>query len=211
MRVYHFLPANFALDDIEKRRIKISEIDQLNDPFELSCAYQKDRRIRIALHGYKKEMSARYGLLCFSKPWHNPVLWSHYAEKHRGICLGFEIDANRLEAIRYVTDRLTLPIPLDLEDAKQLLFVKYRGWKYEEEWRGWIRLDERDVATTFYFYPFDGIVQLREVIAGPICNVPKTKIDEALRGYADKIPVIKARLAFKTFRVVKNRKGFQPT
>jgi hypothetical protein len=43
MRVYHFLPANFALDDIEKRRIKISEIDQLNDPFELWCVNQKDK------------------------------------------------------------------------------------------------------------------------------------------------------------------------
>lgn len=31
LRVYHFLPAEFGLDDIEKRRIKVSEIDQLND------------------------------------------------------------------------------------------------------------------------------------------------------------------------------------
>ena len=34
MRAYHFLPAQWALDDIVKRRIKISEIDQTNDPFE---------------------------------------------------------------------------------------------------------------------------------------------------------------------------------
>jgi hypothetical protein len=42
IRVYHFLPAKYALDDIEKQRLKISEIDQLNDPFELWCVAQED-------------------------------------------------------------------------------------------------------------------------------------------------------------------------
>ncbi len=65
MRLYHFLSANFALDDIEKRRIKISEIDQLNDPFELWCVPQDDQRLREALRGFKKEMGERYGMLCF--------------------------------------------------------------------------------------------------------------------------------------------------
>ncbi len=49
MRVYHFLPTVHALDDIEKKRIRISEIDQLNDPFELWCVSQEDERIRPAL------------------------------------------------------------------------------------------------------------------------------------------------------------------
>ena len=62
--------------------------------------------------------------------------------------------------------------------------------------------------TGFYFYAFDGIVKLTEVIVGPLCNTPRISIDEALKGYPDKIIVIKARLAFRTFRVVKNRKGF---
>lgn len=48
MRVYHFLPGVHALADIEKKRIKISEIDQLNDPFELWCVSQEDQRLRPA-------------------------------------------------------------------------------------------------------------------------------------------------------------------
>jgi Protein of unknown function (DUF2971) len=208
VRVYHFIPAKYALEDIEKRRIKISEIDQLNDPFELWCVSQKDKRLRVALRGYKNKMSANYGLLCFSERWDNPVLWSHYADKHRGICLGFEIDEQRLQAISYVNKRPTLRIPPNLEDANKLLFTKYRDWKYEEEWRSWIKIDERDPATGFYFYPFDGIVELSEVIVGPLCNISKTKIDKALKGNPGKVNIIKARLAFKTFRVVKNVQGF---
>ena len=86
----------------------------------------------------------------------------------------------------------------------ELLFTKYRDWQYEEEWRSWIQIDERDPATGLYFYNFDSCVRLREVVAGPLCDVPEAKFKDVLRGYGDKISVIKARLAFKTFRVVRN-------
>ncbi len=113
-----------------------------------------------------------------------------------------------MQEIKYVTKRPRLPIPPGEEDAKQLLLTKYRGWKYEEEWRSWIRLDERDPLTGFYFYSFDGFVRLSEVIVGPLCDIRRTEIIEALRGYTKKISIIKARLAFKTFRIVRNLKGF---
>lgn len=67
IRLYHLLSAEHALEDIAKRRPKISQIDQLKDPFELWCVYQKDRSLRDALRAYKNEMNARFGMLCFSK------------------------------------------------------------------------------------------------------------------------------------------------
>jgi Protein of unknown function (DUF2971) len=208
VRLYHFLSAHHALDDIAKRRLKISEIEQLNDPFELWCVYQKDRRLRNALRGYKDQMAARFGMLCFSKHWHGPVLWSHYADRHRGICLGFDIDGRGAKPITYQLERPRLRIPPSRVDADQLLYTKFLDWQYEEEWRSWIQFDERDPATGFYFYNFESRVQLREVIAGPLCDVPEAKLREALSGYADKVSVIKARLAFRSFRVVKNLRGF---
>lgn len=84
VRLYHFLPAVHALDDIRKRRIKIAEIDQLNDPFELWCVAQDNRELRERLRDYKRTMDDRYGMPCFCRSWSNPLLWSHYAEKHRG-------------------------------------------------------------------------------------------------------------------------------
>ncbi|SRR5712692_2659554 len=208
MRVYHFLKAEFALDDVEKHRIKISQIDQLNDPFELWCVSQQGRRLRQALRRYKKEMGQRFGMLCFSEHWKNPVLWSHYSDRHRGFCLGFDTDERFITPIQYVRKRTPLKTPPTPDTAQQLLFTKYLDWKYEEEWRGWFTLDEVDPATGFYFYPFGEKLQLREVIAGPLCDTPKAAIDAALKGYAD-IEVIKARLAFNTFQVVKNKLGFR--
>src|SRR6266446_5545165 len=121
MRVYHFLPALHALEDIEKKRIKISEIDQLIDPFELWCVSQEDKKLRPALRKYKKEMSERFGMICFSKQWHNPLLWSHYADKHRGMCLGFDVDDRGLKAVNYVEERSDLKLPPNKESMEELL------------------------------------------------------------------------------------------
>jgi hypothetical protein len=206
-RVYHFLSATHALDDIEKKRIKISEIDQLNDPFELWCVSQEDKQIRAALQNYKMEMSTRFGLICFCEDWYNPLPWSHYADKHRGMCLGFDVDDRCLRAVKYVEERPNLQMPLTKESAEGLLFTKYRDWQYEKEWRNWFQLDQRENG--HYFYPFDGYVRLQEIIAGPLCIVSKNRINEALRDYSSKsVAVMKARLAFKTFRVVKGLTGF---
>ena len=194
MRVYHFLSAKNALDDLTRRRIRLSEIDKLNDPFELWCSAQGDRQLRAVLRSWKKKMAKVYGLLCFSRQWHNPVLWSNYADSHRGICLGFEVDEQSLRPVSYVKERTDLQLPPTEETMEQLLFTKYRDWSYEEEIRGWFRFDKRDAPTGHYFYSFDEKVQLREVISGPLCRTPKATIDTALKGYKDHI-LVQARLA----------------
>jgi hypothetical protein len=125
IRVYHFLSADNALDDIGKQRIKISEIDQLNDPFELWCVAQEDKRIRTALREYKKTMHERFGLLCFCKRWHNPLLWSHYSDKHRGMCLGFDVDDKMVRPVNYLSKRPVLQFPPTEKISDQLLWTKY--------------------------------------------------------------------------------------
>ena len=204
IRVYHFLSAEHALDDIEKRRIKISEIDQLNDPFELWCVAQENKDLRDRLRDYKKTMNKRFGMLCFCKGWSNPLLWSHYADKHRGVCLGFDVEDNTVLPVRYVRDRPSIPYPFteDLQTiSDRLLWTKYIDWRYEEELRSWISLIERDPTTQLYFCDLRENLQLKETIAGPLCEVTEQRMQEALGDMKD-VAVIKARLAFKTFRVV---------
>jgi len=209
MRVYHFLSARNALDDLKRRQIKLSKIDELNDPFELWCSAQEDKATRAALRRSKNEMAQFYGVLCFSRRWHNPVLWSHYADSHRGICLGFEVDDRFFKRVSYVNKRTPLHLPLTEKKVKQILFSKYRDWSYEEEFRGWCRLEERDPSSGHYFYSFDEKVQLREVIAGPLCDTTRGTIVAALGGYEGHIHPIKTRLAFRTFHVVEDRRGFR--
>ena len=208
MRVYHFLPVTWALDDIAKQRIKISEIDQTNDLFELWCVSQPSRSVRDALRAYKKEMNEKFGLICFSEDWVNPLLWSHYADKHRGICLGFEAEKRILQKITYVKERSALRLPLTKETADELLWTKYWDWKYEEEWRSWLQLDEREHGYHFDSQP--DMMQLREVIVGPLCATTESEVKAVLDSDANEVGIIKARLAFTTFRVVIKKNGFEP-
>jgi hypothetical protein len=207
MRVYHFLSAKNAEDDLAKKRIKLSEVDKLNDPFVLW--WSANPQIRKVLSDWRNEVVQRFAILCVCKQWHNPVLWSHYGDSHRGICLGFDVDERSLKSVTYVRQRPPLRLPPTLEVVNQVLFTKYWDWRYEEEVRGWFSVDKRDPLTGHYFYNFDEKIQLREVIAGPLCVTPKGAIDATLKDYEGKIRVIKSRLAFTTFRVVTNGRGFR--
>jgi len=51
------------------------------------------------------ELNDIAGVMCFSSTWKNPVMWSHYADQHRGICLGFEVPDVYRKKIKYVARR----------------------------------------------------------------------------------------------------------
>ena len=72
-------------------------------------------------------MSDRFGLLCFTKHWRNPVLWSHYADTHRGLCLGFEVDDTVSVRVRYTAKRKTIKWPFQMSEdfAREVLMTKF--------------------------------------------------------------------------------------
>jgi len=209
MKLYHFLSAEHALDDLTNWHIRISLIDELNDPFELWCVAQDTPQLRQAMRDYKREMANRFGVLCFCRDWHNPVLWSHYADRHRGICLGFEVDERCVHEVTYVESRVPITTPVTLDTASLLLYTKYRDWSYEQEFRGWFSLETPDPGSGHYFYEFDDKIQLREVIAGPLCRTGDTEIRAAIGNRGAGVQVIPARLAFMDFRIVENLAGFR--
>jgi len=89
------------------------------------------------------------------------------------MCLGFDVQQRGVKPIEYLRQRPILKIPPTVEDVNRLLFSKFIGWKCEEEWRSWIRIDEREAPTGFYFYSIDGFVRLREVLRGLCATFPR--------------------------------------
>src|SRR5258706_568875 len=106
VRVYHFLPSEFALSDIALRRMKVSRLADLNDPFELLAANLGQKRTRQAVRGLKQQLHEKRGLLSFSRQWASPVLWSHYAAKHHGMCLGFDLQSDLAIPVAYEPNRI---------------------------------------------------------------------------------------------------------
>lgn len=214
MRVYHLLSAENGLSDISLRRIRISRIRDLNDPFELLAVRADGKELRKALRSWADEFNQGNGLLCFSKTWHNPVLWSHYASKHRGICLGFDVADGLLQGVQYTKDRLSIPyvenkpeVRLNEAFVRDLLRTKYEHWAYEEEVRAFVGLDHSTAESGSYFYPFDAAIALKEVILGPMCELPIDRIRELVHSTYEYVSVVKARLAFKWFSVVPDERS----
>lgn len=213
MRVYHYLPKKWALDDIRRRRLKLSRLDKLNDPFELLSVANDDVDFRHGIGNWKAQIAANYGMFSFSRKTSNPVQWSHYADHHRGICLGFDIPDELLFHVNYVSRRIARKILEDtLERADQqqslilmhkILSTKYRHWKYEAESRAIFRLEDIEEDGN-YFVEFDQSLKLREVLIGAESDASRTEVMEALDGLYE-VTSIKMRLAYRSFSVVKNR------
>src|SRR5687768_11905572 len=91
MRAYHLTSQHWALEAVKSSRLKVALFNDMNDPFELLGMELKNSKDRAAVRQLRKDTNATLGALCFSQGCDNPVLWSHYADKHQGICLGFDI------------------------------------------------------------------------------------------------------------------------
>ena len=212
MLVYHFVNKEYGIEDLRRRRLKIATLNQLNDPFEFFGVNLSNEALRHAFKKMKNELSTTRGLLCFSRDWHNPVQWSHYAERHRGLCLGFEVPNEHIGSVNYLRKRLPVEPEqlinyrqLDPETLTTLLFTKYSHWKYEDEVRSFVTLEEKDIEKNMYFAEFSDDLKLVQVIVGAETTISRADILDALGDLAPHVEAFKARLAFQSFRVVKQR------
>jgi hypothetical protein len=140
------------------------------------------------------------------------MLWSHYADKHRGICLGFDVRDDMAHPIAYNATRLEYDLERqlskDTRDEKlglKLMTTKYDGWIYEDEVRLVVKLEEAEEETGLYFYDFGSELRLRQIILGARSNITRADVKAMLAPEERGIPIIHVRLAFQTFRVVRNR------
>jgi hypothetical protein len=90
-RVYKFTSARYGTSNLQNRRLKLSTIDDLNDPFDLCPLDTTDPAIEVAVNAVIGNFRRTTAILCFSRNWDNLLLWSHYGASHTGICLGFDI------------------------------------------------------------------------------------------------------------------------
>ena len=107
-----------------------------------------------------KGVGRAVGIACFAQRWNNVLMWSHYANKHTGICVEYDFDIpfetapnSLLLPVEYTSMRPLLPIErlgaihdgnfiVDetkinsvFADVLKALITKSEIWKYEQEWR----------------------------------------------------------------------------
>lgn len=195
-RVYKFTCSQYGISSLENRRLKVSTIEGLNDPFDIFAAIDTtDQLVAKAVNMMADQFKGKVGLLCFSRNWDNLLLWSHYGASHTGICLGFDISngdpgANFDMDVLYQPNLLQIQSPGDvnLDLANRLLRTKHESWSYEQEVRMLVNLNDPPDAQRLNWVEFGPMLVLREVIIGAQCHPAESKrVQEAARPFGDAV------------------------
>ena len=152
-------------------------MEQLNDPFEGICLFQQNdlegcsekedvkqdkiKEITNNLVGkYISENIFETGRIsCFttdtehSKGYCNELLWAHYADSHRGVCIKYKWEdvndiCDRLASINY--ESFCPPISgINDEDIMKCIYSKSKEWSYENEVRAYLKAKKIGELTQF--------------------------------------------------------------
>jgi len=179
----------YLYDTIISSQLFFSSHKQFNDPYECRMIMNKlnedefityykgigfkDEHLKMYIDAFRKEPAALserifgayqkmldyWGICCFSKVKDNVLLWSHYADSHKGVCLGFDYELMAKSIMHYEdVDYTNEPFYFDINEPQKsiskALITKSNDWSYEEEVRFVI---ERSKHTTF---PLEALVEV---------------------------------------------------
>lgn len=87
----------------------------------------------------QKDIFDRYRVCCFSARPDSELMWAHYSDSHRGVCLEFDSTNAFFQNAYKVTYLESYPV-LDIGDHRELeeltyVLTKSEAWKYEGEYR----------------------------------------------------------------------------
>lgn len=80
IRLYHFMPAKYLYDMLAKDEVKIAIPEECNDPLEFMPAGDASEG------DYSRPPGA---FVSFSTKCSSSLMWAHYADAHKGVCLEF--------------------------------------------------------------------------------------------------------------------------
>ena len=100
-------------------------------------------------------------------------MWGHYADRNKGIVLGFEFISNKytIKKVAYPSERKKISLnPQSITLSKYIEvvgYIKYKNWAYEEEYRFFVKLKDCIYIEGNYFIKFGNDFKLKKVIIGP--------------------------------------------
>ena len=130
----------YTQDIFINRRLFLPTADILNDPNEGVAIIDIQNQYRAWGNQLEeRNRRQRIRICAFTEIHKNSVVWSHYADEHRGICIEFDTDHidirnNLLKPVTYSNAVPTLKHS-SWADEREAFFNKTEEWAYEREWR----------------------------------------------------------------------------
>jgi hypothetical protein len=129
------------------------------------------------------------------------------------VCLGFDVPDDKPRKMVYEPERIKWAVDLakpirgvDVELLERVVTTKYAQWAYEEEWRLFAKLEEPDPKNGECYVNFGPSLTLREIIVGARCQSSVGSFKRLVGNVEKSIEIIKARPAFETFTMVRQKK-----
>ncbi len=124
------------------------------------------------------------------------------------MAIGFDVpEGDPYKPVKYRRTRPPEPAGRTLSaiDLDDLLRTKFSAWRYETEYRCFCRLAQSIEENGLFFEPFSEDLKAGEVIIGSKSAITRTQLATALGDNQAHVTSFKARPAFGTFSVVRNR------
>jgi hypothetical protein len=127
---YHDLGKRFGMGRAQRRR-------QIR---ELKSHLEKTGGKGAVSQEHLMSNMAKYGLLCLTPHPDSLLMWSHYGDRHHGLCIAFDtaVDFFRTAIpIAYQDEYPEIKIGVSSNDdiLNKSIYTKASCWKYEDEWR----------------------------------------------------------------------------
>jgi len=190
-KLYKYQPCtDYSFGNLARRSVWFSKPETFNDPFDCDInfkiidvtaenvkamvvrmggangkSFSNDDAINMALAAteiVKKKQWAKTGVACFTEESENILMWSHYADNHRGFCLEFDTSYHPFKPfktetvikVNYADSYPSLSIndipqkilSHSLSLPKTLLGTKSLHWCYENEWRIFFEIGNKESA-----------------------------------------------------------------
>jgi hypothetical protein len=208
MRLFHFLKKEYALQALAKRRVKVARIGEMNDRFELLCMDMPNPEERRRFAQFRRKVDERFGFVCLTRAWRNPLMWSLYAGNHTGAALEIEIDDDAAMPVKYSKSRIQWDVQeimrsggFTQEHVDVLATTKSHHWNHEEEVRVAVQLTDCEQEDGRFFVSVD----IKGVVIGSFSDLSLAEIRSVLPKDRE-LTVAHARLAFRTFDVVQQQR-----
>jgi Protein of unknown function (DUF2971) len=202
MLLYRFLNTRYGIEALQTKSLKVGRLLELNDPLDCQPVLT-NQPVHVGEDDgaferrFFRELHENIGILCYSTAIEDTVVWSHYADAHKGLALGF--DSALTTALNPVTLKVTYPEDNrrarlgwgdlqsqgdDDEDENVLRVigkgfnVKAASWSYEKEYRDFFRLSDCRMVGPHYFCDFP--LPLMKVVLGLNCPLSVSDVQRAL-------------------------------